>query len=252
MDITNLINYEQFYCGIPTQISNICSIYPATLREIAQVGVKNFYSYLNFFTLNKEDINDYLAQVQAPTNDLSVFQFHLLNSRTDKTYANNFQKALEFFLHERDITILSNNEAIVLGDIAENRLIRNEEFEAICTIVGLQHFVTSSVEQQQNNPSDAKAAQILKKIRESKKIVDKHKPESDLSFVDLVGSLAAKGNNLNAINIWDLTYYAFNDQFKRMQWVEEYNNGFESLLAGAKANKVNLKHWIRPMRTEKK
>lgn len=249
MDITNLINKEQFYAGIPTEIPNLCSVYPATLREIAKIGVKNFYSYLNFFTLNKEDIDEYLNQIDAQEQEMTVFQFHLANAYIDKAYLKNLQDAFLFFLHE-DIVLLPNNEAIVIGDIKENRIIREKEFEVISKIISMQHSVEGA-EEEQSNPSDARAAQILKKIKERKKKLSKAK-DSDLTFVDLVASLAAKGNGLNAINVWDLTYYAFNDQFKRMQWIEEYDNALKSLLAGAKKESVNLTHWIRPMNEQNK
>ena len=46
------------------------------------------------------------------------------------------------------------------------------------------------------------------------------------------------------LNVWDLTYYAFNDQFKRMQMKEEYENTYKSLLAGADPKKVKIRYWI--------
>ena len=114
MNITNLINYEQFYCGIPTEIPQLCSIYPATLREIARVGVKNFYSYLNLFTLTKEDISDFMSQAEITSEvEMAVLDFHLYNSDIDKAYQENFCNALRFFLREDKITFLTNNGAIV-------------------------------------------------------------------------------------------------------------------------------------------
>ena len=113
----------------------------------------------------------------------------------------------------------------------------------------LQHSVDET-ELNEDNPSDAKAAQILKQMRENKKKLNQAKPNSELSFVDLVASLAAKGNGLNALNVWDLTYFAFNDQFKRMQYVEEYDNQLRALLAGAGKKGEKLKHWIRPVQKD--
>ena len=159
-------------------------------------------------------------------------------------------KAFKFFLREESITILLENEAIVLGDIKENRIIHEEEFKAICALIKAQNSIDIQIEEE-NTAADARAAQIMKKIKEGKKTVNKVK-QSDLSFTDLVASLAAKGNGLNALNVWDLTYYAFNDQFKRMQWIEEYDNALRSLLAGAKKESVHLVHWIRSMDKENK
>ena len=135
-----------------------------------------------------------------------------------------------------------------MGDISEDRIINEEIFNAICAVVEKQNMVQeSSEEERMNNPSDAKAAQIIKKIKEGRKIREKQKKESDLDFVDLVASLAAKGNGLNALNVWNLTYYAFNDQFKRMQAIEEYESAKASILAGADPKKVKMDYWMKPI-----
>lgn len=251
MDIQNLINKEQFFVGIPTQIGNICKVYPVTVREIATIGAKNFYSYLNLFTLDKEDIDEFLQQ-QGVEERLTPFQFTLINANEDKQYFENLEKAFKFFLHEERITVLVDNEAIVLGEINEGRVLMEEDFNTVCAIIIEQNMVNkSSAEERMNNPSDAKAAQIIKKIKEGRKIREKKSSDSNLNFIDLVASLAAKGNGLNAINVWDLTYYAFNDQFKRMQMIEQYDNARQSILAGADPKKVKMEYWLRPIEKEK-
>lgn len=251
MDIQNLINKEQFFVGIPTEIGNICKVYPVTVREIATIGAKNFYSYLNLFTLDKEDIDEFLQQ-QGVEERLTPFQFTLINANEDKQYLENLEKAFKFFLHEEQITVLVDNEAIILGDINEGRVLREEDFNTVCAIIIEQNMVNkSSAEERMNNPSDAKAAQIIKKIKEGRKIREKKSSDSNLNFIDLVASLAAKGNGLNAINVWDLTYYAFNDQFKRMQMIEQYDNARQSILAGADPKKVKIEYWLRPIEKEK-
>ena len=73
----------------------------------------------------------------------------------------------------------------------------------------------------------------------------------NLSFLDLVASLAAKGNGLNALNVWNLTYYAFNDQFKRMQAIEEYEQAMGAIQAGADPKKIKVEHWIKNIQSEK-
>lgn len=251
MDIQNLINKEQFFVGIPTEIGNICKVYPVTVREIATIGAKNFYSYLNLFTLDKEDIDEFLQQ-QGVEERLTPFQFTLINANEDKQYLENLEKAFKFFLHEEQITVLVDNEAIILGDINEGRVLMEEDFNTVCAIIIEQNMVNkSSAEERMNNPSDAKAAQIIKKIKEGRKIREKRSSDSNLNFIDLVASLAAKGNGLNAINVWDLTYYAFNDQFKRMQMIEQYDNARQSILAGADPKKVKIEYWLRPIEKEK-
>ena len=92
--------------------------------------------------------------------------------------------------------------------------------------------------------------EIIKKIKEGRKLKEKTK-NSELSFLDLVASLAAKGNGINPFNVWDLTYYAFNDQFKRMQAIEDYEQAIRSIEAGADPKKIKVEHWIKSIQDKK-
>jgi len=44
------------------------------------------------------------------------------------------------------------------------------------------------------------------------------KDGTDLKMSDLIGSITLNNCGLNMINIWDMSYYAFHDQLKRMGW----------------------------------
>ena len=71
--------------------------------------------------------------------------------------------------------------------------------------------------------------------------------KGELELSDLIGSLAIGGNSYNMTNVWDLTYYAFQDQLKRMNWREEFDINTRAALAGAKLDKEKLSHWIKSM-----
>lgn len=254
MDILNSINEEQLFLGIPIEIPETCHIYTPTLRQIAEIGAKNFYSYLNILTLDKEDIDEFLKEqkIEEAQEELTPFQFTLINAHYDSDYLKNLEEAFKLFLHEEEIYVLEKNEAIILGDLKDNRIINEEKFNIICEIIKRANSVEKpSSEQRMNNPSNSKAAEIIRKIKEGRKLKEKNN-HSSLSFLDLVASLAAKGNGLNAINVWDLTYFAFNDQFKRMQAIEEYQQAIGAIHAGADPKKINLKPWIRNFQEEEK
>lgn len=251
MDILNSISDEQLFIGTPFEIPNTCTVYSPTLRQIAEIGTKNFYNYLNLLTLEKEDIDDFFKEQGIESEDLTPFQFTLLNAHHDSEYLSNVEKAFEFFLHEKQIYLLEENEAIILGDLKDNRIINSEKFDLICKIIKKMNSVEEpSSEQRMDNPSNAKAAEIIKKLKEGRKIKEKNS-SGNLSFLDLVASLAAHGNGLNALNVWDLTYYAFNDQFKRMQAIEEYEQAIGAIQAGADPKKIKLEHWIKNIQEKK-
>ena len=82
---------------------------------------------------------------------------------------------------------------------------------------------------------------------EAKRRAKRRSGEKELELSDLIGSLAISGGAYNLSNIWDLTYYAFQDQLKRMSWHEEFDINTRASLAGAKLEKGKLSHWIKSM-----
>ena len=87
-----------------------------------------------------------------------------------------------------------------------------------------------------------------RKDRENVKRKERKKTgEKELELSDLVASLAIGTNSYNILNVWDLAYYAFQDQLKRMSWHEEFDINTRASLAGAKLDKNKLSHWIKTM-----
>lgn len=88
-------------------------------------------------------------------------------------------------------------------------------------------------------------------MRENREKVRKAKAKeaaqkgTDLQFSDLIGSFTINHCNINAVDVYKMTYYMFHDQLKRMGWRDEYNINSRAALAGAKLNKSQLKYWMR-------
>ena len=62
---------------------------------------------------------------------------------------------------------------------------------------------------------------------------------------DIISSYLSKATEVDIKTIWDMPYYMFQIQFRRMQMIEEYDINLRSALAGAKIPKEKMKHWIR-------
>ncbi len=96
------------------------------------------------------------------------------------------------------------------------------------------------------------------KMRENREKVRRAKAKqaarekSDLKMSDLIGSITINNCGLNMVNIWDITYYAFHDQLKRMGWRDQFDINNRAALAGAKIKKKDLKHWMRSIANDEK
>ena len=86
-----------------------------------------------------------------------------------------------------------------------------------------------------------------KQRAKAKAKAQKEKP-AGVGVTDLVASLVAGSNGaVNNDSVWHLTYYAFQDQLKRMSWREEFDINTRAAMAGAKIDKEKLTHWIKTM-----
>lgn len=244
LDYLNLLHGKPIL--IPTTPINV---FPVKLKDISEIGTHNFFKYLNILCIKPKELGLTDKKFEEIGDSKGIYAFFTMVSSKQVKLRHAFIRALEFFTKEdiyydSDIKIffIKKDEKIIPIDF--------EIFEALQYIVKKQNFIGRKEEEKKiPNPANEKARQILEKQRRGQEMINKVKgdnsEESEIEFGDLIASLAAKGNGLNILNIWNLNYYAFNDQLERLKMIEEYENGCQSILAGADSKKVNLKYWIR-------
>lgn len=163
--------------------------------------------------------------------------------------------ALEFFTKEK-VTFITNPPSIVFGSPVEKRIMKKDDFIAFQNEISLACAMKDPKEQDiEFLDSDTPKVRALKeqmlvgrrKREEAKRRQRKKDGEGELELSDLIGSLTIADNSYNLLNVWDLSYYAFQDQFRRMGWREEFDINTRASLAGAKLDKNKLSHWIKTM-----
>ena len=258
----NLTDNEtlKFLCGTPVLLDDICAIYPVTLRQIVELGYDNFQRYLSILLIEKEvdadkQKDNELAQLLT---DLTDFQYLLMFSALDKEVNRVLKEAFNFFTHE-SITISLDPAQIIIGPIEEKHLLTEEKFYDFRRILKKMYFIDQDVEEIIINSDDSPSVKKLKmQMRANREKVKRAKAKraeqekNDLRFSDLIGSVTINDCGLNINNIWDITYYAFHDQLKRMGWRDQFNINNQAALAGAKLKKSQLKHWMRSIASSDK
>lgn len=250
----NLTDNEtlKFQKGSPIFLEDICAVYPATLGEIADEGYDNFQNYLGILTANKplpKDIKD--KELRDLIEQITDFQYLLMIVATDKEINSLVKRAFMFFTHE-SVSFSIDPAQIVIGNIEEKHLLTEEKFYDFQHILKRMYFLEVEGEEIIINPDDPPATKRLKmQMRENREKVRRAKAKkaaqgkSDLKFSDLIGSITINNCGLNMNNIWNITYYAFHDQLKRMGWRDQFNINNQAAMAGAKLKKSQLKHWMR-------
>lgn len=250
----------KFQMGSPIFLDDICAIYSVTLREIIEEGYSNFQKYLGVLTATKPSSKGEKDQEVAKIlNDLSDFEYLLLMISFDPEVNECVKNALRFFTHESNIAFSLDPAQIILGPLEEKHLLTEDKFYEFQHILRRAYFIEVEGEEIIINKDDPPEVRELKeKMRRNReqlavaKAKKAARERSDLKLSDLIGSMAINHCNLNIKNIWDITYYAFHDQLKRMGWRDQFNINNQAAMAGAKLKKSQLKHWMRSIANSEK
>ena len=249
----NLTDNEvlKFQRGGPVFIEDICAVYSVTLGEIVDIGYDKFQSYLSILTATKPtDIkgDNELGQLLETISD---FQYLLLMVSMDVTVNSLVKGAFQFFTRTQ-ANFLLDPPQIILGPVEEKHILDEEHFYDLQRILRRMYFIEQEGEEIIIYDDDSPATKRLKmQMRANREKVRKAKAakaareKSDLKMSDLIGSITINDCGLNIENVWNITYYAFHDQLKRMGWRDQFNINQKAALAGAKINKSQLKHWMR-------
>ena len=256
----NLTDNEilKFLKGGPIFIDDICAVYSLTLGEIVDVGYDNFQKYLGILVTEKPtDIkgDDELAGL---LNTVSDFQYLILIASLDSQVNTLLKSAFHLFTHS-SITIMLDPPQIIIGPIEEKHILDEQHFYDLQRLLKRMYFIEQEGEEiiinEDDDPITKKIKMDLRRNRErvrKAKAAKAAQEKSDMKFSDLIGSMTLNDCGLNIANIWDITYYAFHDQLKRMGWRDQFNINQKAALAGAKINKSQLKHWMRSIASSDK
>ena len=226
------------------------SVFPIKLKEISAIGTYVFFDYLSFATIDIGNLPiDFLKEENSFTDIERTLLYLIMVSKNDIKFKRKFCDSVAFFTKEK--FLYNTDESYFYFLIEEKEIIMNiHVLEAFQYIVKRQNFLIHP--EREFKPANKKAAEIIeKRLKGRKKVEDIKNRDGDTpAFDDLVASVAAKGNSLKLFNIWNLNYYAFNDQLQRLRMIEDYDIGIKSLMAGADSKKVKLKYWIRSIQSE--
>ena len=257
----NLTDNEtlKFLKGSPVFIEDICAVFPATLGQIVDEGYDQFQQYLGALTASKPTTKlDNDKELRELMEKLTDFQYILLMANLDPQVHKILKKGFKFFTHEDAIFSLEPAQ-IIIGPIEEKHLMVESNFYDFQRLLKRMYFLETEEEEIIIYDDDPPMTKKLKmQMRANREKVRKAKAKkaqqekTDMQLSDLIASLTLNDCGLNIHNIWDITYYAFHDQLKRMGWRDQFNINQKAALAGAKLNKSQLKHWMRSITSQDK
>lgn len=246
--------------GSPIFVDDVCAVYPPKLGEIADLGYEKFLTYLNAITMERPEVNKKEnPELAEALENLSDFQYMIWLTQVDAQMNSILKGAFRFFLHENVFFSLQPAE-ITVGTLEEKHILDEEGFYSLRRYIKKVCWLDrdSGDEIIIYADDDPRTKALKQQMIVNRKRVARAKAkqqgggDTELEFSDLVASVAAGNCGLNIDNIWNITYYAFHDQMKRMGWREQFDINQRAAMAGAKIKKEDLKHWIKSITTKDK
>lgn len=238
MSSIKIDNLSLFY-GKPLLVNDICVVYSPTLGDIAQIGVQSFYNYIGLLTMDKKELFE-------SNNEATEIAYFLATATLNADFYDLIKEAFLFFTKE-EITLLPELEAIQIGKLEEKRLLLKDDFIIFQDYV--RKVCALEIGKTDKASDSERVKEIKNKIRQGQALVDKLKGkeigDEPPELFDIISSYLSKATEVDIKTIWDMPYYMFQIQFRRMQMIEEYDINLRSALAGAKIPKEKMKHWIR-------
>lgn len=251
----NLTDDEVLKClkGSPIFIDDICAVYPATIGEIVDIGYTKFQQYLSILTSNKPlTLPNMDKDVQNVLDEITTFQYLLLMASIDAHMDTLLKLSFRFFTKEDLISFTLDPPQVIFGGEEDGNAMNEDQFKSFQQILKRMYFLDYGEPDIVINDDDDPATKKIKrdmlinreKVRKAK-AAKAAKDKSEMQFSDLLASMTLNDCGINLVDVWNMTYYAFHDQLKRMGWRDQFSINQKAALAGAKIDKSQLKHWMR-------
>jgi len=219
--------------GLPIEVQGI-KIYPPTIDDIVEATFEKYNGFLNLLCIDKDSIKNIFKLKE----DISAFEFIVVGCNENDEYKNLIFEALQFFLKEKVDTHYA-------GFLVDKQPMNEEAFNEIVKIIKLQNCLVEKETEEKIKPANERARKMLEQMKKNQEELNKIKAKNVLTFYDLISIFAAYSENINILNVWDLTFFQFNDQFNRLKIMKEYDANLQILMhCDTSKNKVELKHWL--------
>lgn len=236
---------QKAFLNLPYIYSNICVIYPLTMKEIVSMGQVNYSSYLSILSMEVFDIirNAEKKGVILEPDKINVLQFLIESARQDYSFLLELKNAFRTFIRE-EVIILFDEYKIVIGDGTDKRILDNNNFGEFQNIIRVQNKREVKEVPPANETPLQKKFRLKAEYRDAIKRQQKANDPDAPDFCSLMNALCIY-SGITPQQLQQYSFFAFKDSFDANQLRDKYDIDIRSLLAGADPKKVKPSPWIK-------
>lgn len=231
---------EQAYAGYPSRLPGVCYIHPVLVGEMLKMGSNVYSSRLGMLLLTSDEIRKIMEEKGVEVNentDLSPLPFLLKSAQANDSFYLELRAAFATFIKE-EITLLPKINSVLIGPMAEKRLITEKNFIDFQTILNLQNRKKVPVPPPENESPFARKMRLAAEQRDAVKRKQQQKQGGAQDLADLMEIAEVFG-----IDYKNKSIYAFYGLIQRHQLREKWTQDIQMLCAGADSKKIKAKYW---------
>ncbi len=231
---------EQAYAGYPSRLPGVCCVRPVLVGEMLKMGSNVYSSRLGMLLLTSDEIRKIMEEKGAEVNenaDLSPLPFLLKSAQASDSFYLELQAAFATFIKE-EITLLPKINSVLIGPMAEKRLITEKNFIDFQTILNLQNRKKVPEPPPENESPFARKMRLAAEQRDAVKRKQQQKQGGAQDLADLMEIAEVFG-----IDYKNKSIYAFYGLIQRHQLREKWTQDIQMLCAGADSKKIKAKYW---------
>ena len=204
------------------------------------MGSNVYSSRLGMLLLTSDEIRKIMEEKGVKVNentDLSPLPFLLKSAQANDSFYLELQAAFATFIKE-EITLLPKINSVLIGPMAEKRLITEKNFIDFQTILNLQNRKKVPVPPPENESPFARKMRLAAEQRDAVKRKQQQKQGGAQDLADLMEIAEVFG-----IDYKNKSIYAFYGLIQRHQLREKWTQDIQMLCAGADSKKIKAKYW---------
>lgn len=224
----------QLLANVPVPVGKQ-RFYSPTLRTVASMGEKDFLTitgviYQDYLVVRNEIAEMESEEVGSFIKGMNEADVIILLALQNQPFRENWERYLSLMLQD-GVKFDSS-----LGNFYSNQshsLLTNEELNELIYVGRIAAGLTKEdfIElNKQRKPANKKAQQLMEKLERNKRRVKKYKKVETL--YSLVLGLSEYANSINLLNVWDLTYFQFQEVIKQTRYREHYDEYARIMTSG--------------------
>lgn len=236
-------------------------IVPYTVGEITEYGYTKYMQDIKSLMLTFDDFTKGLEEQKVKIlkeQNITTFDYYL--GIGGEEFKNILLTGLKVIFKTNNVRV--NNKRVIIEtdlDSVELQVVDSNNFSTLIEIVKIINTISDNIEEfdsADSNPVDDETRELMNRMKAYRDKVRQVKQDNEnendegLSFDTLVSAVTVMSHSINKINIWDLTLFQVNDEYRRLSAIEDYHISIKSAMTGM-VKDVKIESWVKKFENPK-